>query len=164
MKKNAVGLATIAILSTMVLVTMSAATSIFNASESFKKVMNPHDFGITGQNVEKEDLDKLLSQFASDKGYKIKEKEVLRYAYFGVANQEGSKLTIFEKGQNRVQVKTVFMVFDQKDYETMTGQKLSLSGNEVGLFAKNDGLKEQKTLTLMIINFLSKKNLLKISL
>ena len=148
MKKNAVGLATIAILSTMVLVTMSAATSIFNASESFKKVMNPHDFGITGQNVEKEDLDKLLSQFASDKGYNIKEKEVLRYAYFGVANQEGSKLTIFEKGQNRVQVKTVFMVFDQKDYENMTGQKLSLSGNEVGLFAKNDGLKGQKALTL----------------
>lgn len=147
MKKNAVGLATIAILSTMVLVTMSAATSIFNASESFKKVMNPHDFGITGKNVEKEDLDKLLSQFASDKGYSVKEKEVLRYSNFGIANQEGTKLTIFEKGQNRVQPKTVFMVFDQKDYENMTGQKLSLSGNEVGLFAKNDGLKGQKALT-----------------
>ena len=148
MKKNAVGLATIAILSTMVLVTMSAATSIFNASESFKKVLNPQDFGVSGQNVEKEDLDKLLSQFASDKGYTIKEKEVLRYTYFGVANQEGTKLTIFEKGQNRVQPTTVFMVFDQKDYENMTGQKLSLSGNEVGLFAKNEGVKEQKTLTL----------------
>ena len=59
--------------------------------------MNPHDFGINGRNVEKEDLDKLLSQFASDKGYNIKEKKLLRYAYFGVANQEGSKLTIFEK-------------------------------------------------------------------
>ena len=148
MKKNAVGLATIAILSTMVLVTMSAATSIFNASESFKKVLNPHDFGVSGQNVEKEDLDKLLSQFASDKGYSVKEKEVLRYSNFGVANQEGTKLTIFEKGQNRVQPKTVFMVFDQKDYENMTGQKLSLSGNEVGLFAKNEGVKEQKALTL----------------
>ena len=148
MKKNAVGLATIAILSTMVLVTMSAATSIFNSAESFKKVLNPHDFGVSGQNVEKEDLDKLLSQFASDKGYKIKEKEVIRYTYFGVANQEGNKLTLFEKGQNRVQPTTVFMVFDQKDYENMTGQKLSLSGNEVGLFAKNEGVKEQKTLTL----------------
>ena len=148
MKKNAVGLATIAILSTMVLVTMSAATSIFNSAESFKKVLNPHDFGVSGQNVEKEDLDKLLSQFASDKGYSVKEKEVLRYSNFGIANQEGTKLTIFEKGQNRVQPKTVFMVFDQKDYENMTGQKLSLSGNEVGLFAKNEGVKEQKALTL----------------
>ena len=148
MKKNAVGLATIAILSTMVLVTMSATTSVFKASETFKKVMNPHDFGITGQNVEKEDIEKLLSQYASDKGLTVTKKEVLIYSNFGVANQEGTKLTIFEKGQNRVQPKTIFMVFDQKDYEIMTGQKLSLSGHEVGLFAQNKQLQGQKELTL----------------
>ena len=148
MKKNAVGLATIAILSTMVLVTMSAATSIFKGSETFKKVMNPHDFGITGQNVEKEDIEKLLSQYASEKGLTVTKKEVLTYSNFGVANQEGTKLTIFEKGQNRVQPKTIFMVFDQKDYENMTGQKLALSGKEVGLFAQNKQLQGQKELTL----------------
>ena len=148
MKKNAVGLATIAILSTMVLVTMSAATSIFKGSETFKKVMNPHDFGITGQNVEKEDINKLLDQYASDKELTVTKKEVLTYSSFGVANQEGTKLTIFEKGQNRVQPKTVFMVFDQKDYENMTGQKLALSGKEVGLFTKNKELQGQKELTL----------------
>lgn len=148
MKKNAVGLATIAILSTMVLVTMSAATSIFKGSETFKKVMNPHDFGITGQNVEKEDINKLLDQYASDEGLTVTKKEVLRYSSFGVANQEGTKLTIFDKGQNRVQPKTVFMVFDQKDYENMTGQKLALSGKEVGLFTKNKELQGQKELTL----------------
>lgn len=148
MKKNAVGLATIAILSTMVLVTMSAATSIFKGSETFKKVMNPHDFGITGQNVEKEDINKLLDQYASDKRLTVTKKEVLTYSSFGVANQEGTKLTIFEKGQNRVQPKTIFMVFDQKDYENMTGQKLALSGKEVGLFTKNKELQGQKELTL----------------
>ncbi|MFC2798868.1 MAG: FtsX-like permease family protein [Streptococcus halitosis] len=148
MKKNAVGLATIAILSTMVLVTMSAATSIFKGSETFKKVMNPHDFGITGQNVEKEDINKLLDQYASDKGLTVTKKEVLTYSSFGVANQEGTKLTIFDKGQNRVQPKTVFMVFEQKDYENMTGQKLALSGKEVGLFTKNKELQGQKELTL----------------
>ena len=148
MKKNAVGLATIAILSTMVLVTMSAATSIFKASENFKKVMNPHDFGITGQNVEKEDIEKLLNKYASDNGLTVTKKEVLTYSNFGVANQEGTKLTIFEKGQNRVQPKTIFMVFDQKDYENMTGQKLGLSGKEVGLFAQNKELQGQKELTL----------------
>ena len=148
MKKNAVGLATIAILSTMVLVTMSAATSIFKGSETFKKFMNPHDFGITGRNVEKEDINKLLDQYASDKGLTVTKKEVLTYSNFGVANQEGTKLTIFEKGQNRVQPKTIFMVFDQKDYENMTGQKLALSGKEVGLFTKNKELQGQKELTL----------------
>ena len=148
MKKNAVGLATIAILSTMVLVTMSAATSIFKGSETFKKVMNPHDFGITGRNVEKEEINNLLDQYAGDKGLTVTKKEVLTYSSFGVANQEGTKLTIFEKGQNRVQPKTVFMVFDQKDYENMTGQKLALSGKEVGLFTKNKELQGQKELTL----------------
>ena len=148
MKKNAVGLATIAILSTMVLVTMSAATSIYNGSENMKKLMYPHDFDVKGQNVEVEDLDKLLTQYASEKNLTISNKDVLTYASFGLSSQDGTKLTIFEKGQNNVMPKTVFLVFDQKDYEKMTGQKLNLTGNEVGLWARNDQLKGQKALSL----------------
>ena len=148
MKKNAVGLATIAILSTMVLVTMSAATSIYNGSENMKKLMYPHDFDVKGQNVEVEDLDKLLTQYASEKNLTISNKDVLNYASFGLSSQEGTKLTIFEKGQNNVMPKTVFLVFDQKDYEKMTGQKLNLTGNEVGLWARNDQLKGQKAFSL----------------
>ena len=148
MKKNAVGLATIAILSTMVLVTMSAATSIYNGSENMKKLMYPHDFDVKGQNVEVEDLDKLLTQYASEKNLTISNKDVLSYASFGLSSQDGTKLTTFEKGQNNVMPKTVFLVFDQKDYEKMTGQKLHLSDNEVGLWAKNDQLKGQKAFSL----------------
>ena len=148
MKKNAVGLATIAILSTMVLVTMSAATSIYNGSENMKKLMYPHDFDVKGQNVEVEDLDKLLTQYASEKNLTISNKDVLSYASFGLSSQDGTKLTTFEKGQNNVMPKTVFLVFDQKDYEKMTGQKLNLTGNEVGLWAKNDQLKGQKAFSL----------------
>ena len=148
MKKNAVGLATIAILSTMVLVTMSAATSIYNGSENMKKLMYPHDLDVKGQNVEVEDLDKLLTQYASEKNLTISNKDVLGYASFGLSSQDGTKLTIFEKGQNNVMPKTVFLVFDQKDYENMTGQKLNLTGNEVGLWARNDQLKGQKAFSL----------------
>ncbi|MGR5847727.1 ABC transporter permease [Streptococcus pneumoniae] len=148
MKKNAVGLATIAILSTMVLVTMSAATSIYNGSENMKKLMYPHDFDVKGQNVEVEDLDKLLTQYASEKNLTISNKDVLGYASFGLSSQDGTKLTTFEKGQNNVMPKTVFLVFDQKDYENMTGQKLNLTGNEVGLWVKNDQLKGQKAFSL----------------
>lgn len=148
MKKNAVGLATIAILSTMVLVTMSAATSIYNGSENMKKLLYPHDFTVQGQNVEVEDLDKVLTQYASEKNLTISNKDVLNFASFGLSSQDGTKLTIFEKGQNNVTPKTVFLVFDQKDYEKMTGQKLDLTDNEVGLWAKNDQLKGQKALSL----------------
>ena len=157
MKKNAVGLATIAILSTMVLVTMSAATSIYNGSENMKKLMYPHDFDVKGQHVEVEDLDKLLTQYASEKNLTISNKDVLSYASFGLSSQDGTKLTIFEKGQNNVMPKTVFLVFDQKDYEKMTGQKLNLTGNEVGLWARNDQLKDQKAFSLNNQNYTIKE-------
>ena len=157
MKKNAVGLATIAILSTMVLVTMSAATSIYNGSENMKKLLYPHDFDVKGQNVEVEDLDKLLTQYASEKSLTISNKDVLGYASFGLSSQDGTKLTTFAKGQNSVMPKTVFLVFDQKDYEKMTGQKLNLTNNEVGLFAKNDGLKGQKAFSLNNQNYTIKE-------
>ena len=159
MKKNAVGLATIAILSTMVLVTMSAATSIYNGSENMKKLMYPHDFDVKGQNVEVEDLDKLLTQYASEKNLTISNKDVLSYASFGLSSQDGTKLTIFEKGQNNVMPKTVFLVFDQKDYEKMTGQKLNLTGNEVGLWARNDQLKGQKAFSLNNQNYTIKQEI-----
>ena len=157
MKKNAVGLATIAILSTMVLVTMSAATSIYNGSENIKKLLYPHDMSISGQNVEVEDLDQLLTQYAKEKNLTISTKDVLSYASFGLSSQDGTKLTAFEKGQNNVMPKTVFLVFDQKDYEKMTGQKLNLTGNEVGLWARNDQLKDQKTFSLNNQNYTIKE-------
>ena len=159
MKKNAVGLATIAILSTMVLITMSAATSIYNGSENMKKLMYPHDFDVKGQNVEVEDLDQLLSQYASEKNLTISNKDVLTYAIFGLSSQEGTKLTTFEKGQNNVTPKTVFLVFDQKDYEKMTGQKLHLTDNEVGLWVKNDQLKGQKAFNLNNQNYTIKEEI-----
>ena len=159
MKKNAVGLATIAILSTMVLVTMSAATSIYNGSENIKKLLYPHDMSISGQNVEVEDLDQLLTQYAKEKNLTISTKDVLSYASFGLSSQDGTKLTAFAKGQNSVMPKTVFLVFDQKDYEKMTGQKLNLTNNEVGLFAKNDGLKGQKAFSLNNQNYTIKQEI-----
>ena len=150
MKKNAVGLATITILSTMVLVTMSAATSIYNGSENIKNIMYPHDFDVKakGNNIEVENLDQLLTQYASEKNLTISNKDVLSYASLGLSSQDGTKLTIMTKEQITELPKTVFLVFDQKDYEKMTGQKLNLTGNEVGLWAKNNQLKGQKSFSL----------------
>ena len=76
--------------------------------------MYPHDFDVKGQHVEVEDLDKLLTQYASEKNLTISNKDVLNYASFGLSSQEGTKLTIFEKGQNNVMPKTVFLVLIKK--------------------------------------------------
>ena len=66
MKKNAVGLETIAILSTMVLVTISAATNIYIGGEMIKKIMNPHDFSIQGKGVDLELINQKFDEFASE--------------------------------------------------------------------------------------------------
>ena len=79
-----------------------------------KKLMYPHDFDVKGQHVEVEDLDKLLTQYASEKNLTISNKDVLSYASFGLSSQDGTKLTIFEKGQNNVMPKTVFLVLIKK--------------------------------------------------
>ena len=81
--------------------------------------MYPHDFDVKakGNNIEVENLDQLLTQYASEKNLTISNKDVLSFASFGLSNQDGTNLTIYEKGKTNVLPKTVFLVFDQKDYE-----------------------------------------------
>ena len=50
MKKNAVGLATIAILSSMVLVTLVGAASIYAGKKDYLASAAPHDYSVTGTN------------------------------------------------------------------------------------------------------------------
>ncbi|ELW74204.1 antimicrobial peptide ABC transporter permease, partial [Streptococcus thermophilus MTCC 5461] len=52
MKKNAVGLATIAILSSMVLVTLVGAASIYAGKKDYLASAAPHDYSVTGTNVD----------------------------------------------------------------------------------------------------------------
>ncbi len=89
--------------STMVLVIMSKANKYFKASENFKKVMNPHDFGITGQNVEKEDIEKLWASMLV-KMIDCQKKEVLTY----------SNLCVTKKVRNWYLLRKVKIVFNRK--------------------------------------------------
>lgn len=149
MKKNAVGLATIAILSTMVLVTMSAATNIMAGGEFMQRLMNPHDFSIQGRNLDTEDLDQVLTKFANDHNLQVTQKESLLYATFGLDSQSGNKLTIIPNGTTHVTPKTVFMVMGQDQVKDMIGKELNLSDNQVALYVNsNKALKGQKELVL----------------
>ena len=153
MKKNAVGLATISILSTMVLVTLSAATNAYLGGEHFKKVMNPHDFSLQGSQVSEADLDDVLTGFVKDNHLEVTSRDLVSFATFGLAHQEGARATLYTKEERNVQPKTIFIVFSQADYQELTGQFLNLTGNQVALFAKNKDLQNQKSLTLNGIPF-----------
>ena len=148
MKKNAVGLATIAILSTMVLVTISAATNIYIGGEMIKKIMNPHDFSIQGKGVDLELINQKFDEFASEHQLEIKNRDLMNYATFGVESQKGTDFTVYPDDEHDVRPRTVFLVFDAASYEQMTGEHVDLTGNQVILFAHNQALKGQKQFTI----------------
>ena len=60
MKKNAVGLATIAILSSMVLVTLVGAASIYAGKKDYLASVAPHDYSVTGSNVDLTSTQKIM--------------------------------------------------------------------------------------------------------
>ena len=148
MKKNAVGLATIAILSTMVLVTISAATNIYVGGEMIKKIMNPHDFSIQGKGVDLELINQKFDEYASEHQLEIKNRDLMTYATFGVESQKGTDFTVYPDDEHDVRPRTVFLVFDAASYEQMTGEHVDLTGNQVILFAHNQALKGQKQFTI----------------
>ena len=148
MKKNAVGLATIAILSTMVLVTISAATNIYIGGETIKKIMNPHDFSIQGKGVDLELINQKFDEFASEPQKENKNRDLMNYATFGVESQKGTDFTVYPDDEHDVRPRTVFLVFDAASYEQMTGEHVDLTGNQVILFAHNQALKGQKQFTI----------------
>ena len=148
MKKNAVGLATIAILSTMVLVTISSATNIYIGGETIKKIMNPHDFSIQGKGVDLELINQKFDEFASEHQLEIKNRDLMNYATFGVESQKGTDFTVYPDDEHDVRPRTVFLVFDAASYEQMTGEHVDLTGNQVILFAHNKALKGQKQFTI----------------
>ena len=102
------GLATIAILSTMVLVTISAATNIYVGGEMFKKIMAPHDFSVQGKGVELEQINQKFDEFASEHQLEIKNRDLMTYANFGVKSQKGTDFTVYPADERSVTPKTVF--------------------------------------------------------
>ena len=148
MKKNAVGLATIAILSSMVLVTLVGAASIYAGKKDYLVSAAPHDYSVTGTNVDLTNTQKVMSDFLAQSGNQVNEKTEVTYLYFGIKEQEKNKLTIFSENERKVLPKSIFLVFSQATYKQLTGKNLNLASNQVGLFTKNKTLKSQKSLSV----------------
>lgn len=149
MKKNAIGLATVAILSTMVLVTMSAATNIMVGGEFVQRLLSPHDFSIRGYDATAQDVDQVLTRFAHDHHLQVTQKENLFYATFAVNSQDGNKLTIYPKNATKITPTTVFAVLEEDQVQNMLSSKLDLKDNQVALYTNsNKGLKGQKEFIL----------------
>ena len=147
MKKNAVGLATIAILSSMVLVTLVGAASIYAGKKDYLVSAAPHDYSVTGTNVDVTSTRKVMDDFLSQSGNQVNRKTEVTYLYFGIKEQENNK------HERKVLPKSIFLVFSQATYKQLTGKDLNLASNQVGLFTKNKTLKDQKSLSFNEQNY-----------
>lgn len=147
MKKNAVGLATIAILSSMVLVTLVGAASIYAGKKDYLASVAPYDYSVTGTNVDLTSTEKIMDDFLEQSGNQVNEKAEVTYLYFGIKEQEKNKLTIFPENERKVLPKSIFLVFSQATYKQLTGKDLNLASNQVGLYSKSKTLKGQKNLS-----------------
>ena len=148
MKKNAVGLATIAILSSMVLVTLVGAASIYAGKKDYLVSAAPHDYSVSGNKVDLTSTKKLMDDFLIKTGEQANEEVAVYYLFFGIKNQETNKLTVFTKNERKVVPKSIVLVFSQETFKQLTGKELNLSSNQIALYTKNKTLKTQKSLSI----------------
>ena len=148
MKKNAVGLATIAILSSMVLVTLVGAASIYAGKKDYLASATPHDYSVAGNKVDLTSTKKLMDDFLIKTGEQANEEVAVSYLFFGIKNQETNKLTVFTKNERKVVPKSIVLVFSQETFKQLTGKELNLSSNQIALYTKNKTLKTQKSLSI----------------
>ena len=148
MKKNAVGLATIAILSSMVLVTLVGAASIYAGKKDYLASSAPHDYSVSGNKVDLTSTKKLMDDFLIKTGEQANEEVAVSYLLFGIKNQETNKLTVFTKNERKVVPKSIVLVFSQETFKQLTGKELNLSSNQIALYTKNKTLKTQNSLSI----------------
>lgn len=148
MKKNAVGLATIAILSTMVLVTLSGGANIYAGGDYMQKAMFPHDFSIQGKGVTGEQMDQVLTEFVNEQQLPVTKKVIYPYYTMGVKNRVGNQLDIFDANQKFVTPNTYILAVSEADYQSMTGKTLNLGDDEVALYQQGVKLDSKQDLQL----------------
>ncbi|MGQ7332970.1 ABC transporter permease [Streptococcus suis] len=154
MRKNALGLATITILSSMFLVTMVGGLNIYIGGKDYIANQNPNDFSITVRLAGESSLERV--QEWADASLEtaelpVESKVVYPYqqAYFSeVTNQQVRFLTNEEAaGMDFSDRVGIGFVLDQASYEKMTGEKLQLASDQVAIYSKGVQYQAGQTLT-----------------
>ncbi|HFI0922068.1 ABC transporter permease [Streptococcus suis] len=153
MRKNALGLATITILSTMFLVTMVGGLNIYIGGKDYIANQNPNDFSIDvalKSTISKTQVEEWAGAIAEKAGIPVESKVVYPYqqAYFSeVTNQQVRFLTEKESWMDFSNQVGVGYILDRATYEKMTSQKLELAADQVAIYSKGVQYQAGQTLT-----------------
>ena len=156
MRKNAAGLATISILSTMLLVTLVGSINIYVGGKDYLTTLYPKDYNImvtsakTDKNVA---LLQTVKEVAREKGLTDAKYEDYSYQFSMISKINGNQLTIAETTEGLSVEETQkmiapFLVISRQEYEKMTGKKVDLADNEALLYAKNLRINQKQALTI----------------
>ena len=143
MRKNAAGLATISILSTMVLVTLTGSLNIFIGGQNYLDTVYPSDYMISVGHMPSdaetepviEDVQAQIKKTAD--ATNLSDYQVAQTTYWSaeIRKIDGKVLEVYEQSYQQTDQElksegTVYF-FDQATYEQLTGQKVELGENEI---------------------------------
>ncbi|MEY8517032.1 ABC transporter permease [Lachnospiraceae bacterium 29-84] len=135
MKQNAVGLANICILSTMVLVMVAGTVSLYVGIGDMLDVRCPKDVSLNGVDLDEQQktvLNQALEQAAADKGYPVTDVTEYTSVSFSVWKQGEEMAVIYHEDMTAAKGELCLAeIISLADYERITGKQAELGEDEV---------------------------------
>ncbi|MGQ7376096.1 ABC transporter permease [Streptococcus suis] len=153
MRKNALGLATITILSSMFLVTMVGGLNIYIGGKDYIANQNPNDYSIDvgmQPTTSKSQVEEWAEAILEEKDIPVESKVVYPYqqaSFTEVTNQQVRFFTVEDAASVDFSDLGVGFILDQASYEKMTGEALQLASDQVAIYSKGVQYQAGQTLT-----------------
>ncbi len=144
MKQNAVGLASICILATGVLVMISTTVSLYAGADEMLRKHFPQELYLEAYYKDKEGMERsipaeVLTQIAEDAAAKngLEIREVLQQYYLDTSFAFKDGVCIVDRSRSNMMDAVTIYFMTEEVYEKLTGEKLKLSGNDIAFCVVN---------------------------
>ncbi len=142
MKQNAVGLANICILSTMVLVMISSTVSLYIGFEDSLKSMYPKEIQVNGYGIT-EDEGKKLEEVVKEitDRHQLEQKDVVTYRYMNqMTVQQENQFLRTDSDPYIYDAGSILYMIPLSDYNRLLGEEKTLKSDEVFVYYVNNKL------------------------
>ena len=161
MKRNAVGLANICILSTMVLVTMGTTSALYAGSEDAYNTRFPRDIIINGYRSTEgklAEIEKNVKKATQDAG--VETKDLVSYNMLNVVGRlNGTEINYESEFTGSFDKIKSIVVLELKDYNKVSKEQKTLNDGETLLFIDKKGKYEANEIAVQGVNLKIKEKL-----
>ena len=161
MKRNAVGLANICILSTMVLVTMGTTSALYAGSEDAYNTRFPRDIIINGYRSTEgklAEIEKNVKKVTQDAG--VETKDLVSYNMLNVVGRlNGTEINYESEFTGSFDKIKSIVVLELKDYNKVSKEQKTLNDGETLLFIDKKGKYEANEIAVQGVNLKIKEKL-----